>query len=480
MNPLSSAYDPEHFRAQGHRLIDDLANRLTASLAGQGNVGSTVTPNEEFEHWAARMNQPSEEVGDFLAEFAARSIQLHHPHYMGHQVCAPAPAAALAGLAAELLNNGMAVYEMGPAATALERWIIQRTAAVLDLPEGDGFLTSGGTLATLTALLGARSRQLGDSVLEQGTEPKWAVITSEESHYCVSRAVQVMGWGKESVILVSTDEAFKMRTDLLDECYQQAVLRGRTPIAVVGSACTTSTGSYDDLTAIGNFCAERKLWFHVDGAHGGAVAYCPELRSKLTGVAFADSVILDFHKLLLTPALATAVIFRDRSASWAAFHQRAQYLWDEAAGEEWFNVGRRSFECTKLSMSVKIAAIFRTGGETLLAENVRTVHQLARTFAACIKARSAFELAVDPESNIVCFRHLPENSDSESLDAHNAFIRRSIIQSGKFYIVQTILRGKTWLRCALMNPLTTSDHLNALLDEIEQIAATMKRGEGMS
>ena len=129
MNPLSSAYDPEHFRAQGHRLIDDLANRLTANLAGQGNVNSTVAPNDEFEHWSARMNQPAEEVGDFLSEFAERSIQLHHPHYMGHQVCAPAPAAALAGLAAELLNNGMAVYEMGPAATALERWIIQRTAA---------------------------------------------------------------------------------------------------------------------------------------------------------------------------------------------------------------------------------------------------------------------------------------------------------------------------------------------------------------
>lgn len=480
MNPLATAYDPEHFRTQGHRLIDDLANRLAATLSGQGNVGSTVAPNDEFAHWTERMNEPPEEVASFLAEFAARSIQLHHPQYMGHQVCAPVPAAALAGLAAELLNNGMAVYEMGPAATALERWIIQRTSALLGSPEGDGFLTSGGTLATLTALLGARSRQLGDSVLEQGTEPKWAIMTSEESHYCVSRAVQVMGWGKESVVLIPTNDAFKVRTELLEECYQQSVAKGSPPIAVVGSACTTSTGSYDDLAAIGQFCASRNLWFHVDGAHGGAVAFCPELRHKLRGIELADSVILDFHKLLLTPALATAVIFRDRSASWAAFHQRAQYLWDEAAGEEWFNVGRRSFECTKLSMSVKIAAIFRTGGEVLLAENVRTVHALAQTFVEILKARQSFSVAVSPESNIVCFRHCPDDLEMEELDVHNATIRRCMIQSGKFYIVQTVLRGRTWLRCALMNPFTTSDHLNALLDEIERIAETMKRGEGMS
>lgn len=66
------------------------------------------------------MKAEPQPVSDFLAEFAARSIQIHHPHYMGHQVCAPAPAAVLAGLTSELLNNGMAVYEMGPA-TALER-----------------------------------------------------------------------------------------------------------------------------------------------------------------------------------------------------------------------------------------------------------------------------------------------------------------------------------------------------------------------
>ncbi len=469
MNLLQTAYDPETFRQQGHQLIDALADRLAKSLQGVGNVCSTVAPADELAHWQARMAQPPQEVAEFLAEFVERSIHLHHPHYVGHQVCAPAPAAALAGLVSELMNNGMAIYEMGPAATALEKWVIQRTAAAFGMPEGDGFLTSGGTLATLTALLGARARQLGDAVLEHGTEPQWAIMTSEESHYCVTRAVQIMGWGKDSVVLVPTDDRCKMQVDLLDTLFQQSVARGRTPIAVVGCACSTSTGSYDDLRAIAKFCASRKLWFHVDGAHGGAVAFCEELRGRLDGIELADSVILDYHKLLLTPALATAVIFRERSASWAAFHQRAQYLWDESAGEEWHNVGRRSFECTKHSISVKIAALFRTGGEALFAEYLRAVHQLARQFAELVQARGQFALAVEPESNIVCFRHAPSDRSPSDWNEHNARLRLAVVGSGKYYLVQTVIRGRTWLRCALMNPFTKLSHLEELLTEIEQL-----------
>ena len=468
MSTLHSAFDPEAFRAQGHRLVDALADRLASVRRGDGDVCSKIAPADELAHWEARMNAEPQEVADFLAEFAARSIQIHHPHYMGHQVSAPAPAAALAGLAAELLNNGMAVYEMGPAATALERWIIQRTAAKLGFPQGDGFLTSGGTLAMLTALLGARARQLGEEVLTRGTEPRWAVLTSEEAHYCVARAVQVMGWGRKGVIAVPTDDVFKMRMDRLDASFDEAVVRGRTPIAVVGSACSTSTGSYDDLAAIADFCARRGLWFHVDGAHGAAVAFCPELRDRIAGIERADSVILDFHKLLLTPALATAVLFRERSDSWAAFHQRAQYLWDEKATDEWHNVGRRSFECTKLSMSVKIATLWRCHGEELFAENLRAVHALARTFAERLRARPPFEVAVEPESNIVCFRLHPPDFTDEEVDALNTSIRRRIVGTGKFYIVQTVLRGRTWLRTALMNPFTRPEHLDTLLDEVQR------------
>lgn len=474
MNLLEPAFDPESFRSQGHLLIDALADHLGKTLAEQGSVCPSASPSEEIAYWEDRFQAGPEKLVDFLEAFAARSIQLHHPRYMGHQVCAPAPAAALAGLAAELLNNGMAVYEMGPAASALEKLILRKTASLMGMPDGDGFLTSGGTLGMLTALLAARARKLGDDALAHGTEPRWAVMVSEEAHYCSSRAAQVMGWGGDGVVLVATDDRFKVSIDLLDAAYDEALKRGRTPIALIGSACSTSTGSYDDLDALADFCTRRNLWFHVDGAHGAAVAFCPELKTRISGIERADSVVLDFHKLLLTPALATAVIFKRESDSWAAFHQRAQYLWDEASGPEWHNYGRRTYECTKLSISVKIAAILQTSGIAVFNEYLQAVHSLAKLFAAKIRVRPAFEVAVEPESNIVCFRIHPPNAAEQVVDRLNADIRQDLVTSGQFYVVQTVLRGRIWIRTALMNPFTQPRHLDELLDALEYLA--LKKG----
>jgi L-2,4-diaminobutyrate decarboxylase len=473
MSLLHAAFDSEKFRADAHRVVDLLANILCKELRAEGSVLPWSAPAEQLEYWAQRMDGPREEIADFLAAFAERSIKIHHPHYMGHQVCAPLPAAALAGFAAELLNNGMAVYEMGPASTALERWLVRRVCVALGFAEGDGFLTSGGTLATLTALLAARGRMLGPDALSKGTDAKFAVIASEEAHYCTARAVQVMGWGEEGLIAVPVDARFKLRVDLLKDALFEAARRGRRVIAVVASACSTSTGSYDDIHALADFCTAHGLWLHVDGAHGAAVAFCPELKHLLSGIERADSAILDFHKLLLTPALGTAVVFREASSSWAAFHQRAQYLFAENNMEPWCDGGRRTMECTKLGMSVRIAAIWKTQGEAFIAEHLRTVHALAKEFVGKIRSRSAFEVATEPESNIVCFRIRPPGTADGALDDLNSRLRRRIIEEGAFYIVQTKLRGRVWLRTALMNPLSSGAHLESLLDALEAIASSL-------
>ncbi len=468
MSPLEAAFDPERFRRDGHAVVDLLAGLLADAQARRGAVLPPVDPAGELAHWRRRMAEPPGALVDFLREFAARSIQLHHPRYVGHQVCAPAPAAALAGLASELLNNAMGVYEMGPAANALERWVVEATAGLLGWPAGAGFLTSGGTLANLTALLAARNRRLGPGALERGTAPDWAVLASEESHYCTARAVQVMGGGREGLVTVPTDDRFKLRPELLPAALAEAHRRGRRPFAVVASACSTSTGSYDDIGAIADFCATHGLWLHVDGAHGAAAAFCPELRDRLAGIERADSAVVDFHKLLLNPALATAVLFRQPGDAWAAFNQEAQYLFDPSAEEPWWDSGRRTFECTKLSLSLRIAALWRGGDPSLYAEHVRRAHRLARDFAALVRERPGFEVAVEPESNIVCFRRTLPGAAPAAIDALNERARARILADGSHYLVQTTLRGRRWLRTALMNPRTTLGDLSALLDAVDR------------
>lgn len=467
---LHKAYDAETFRAQGHQLIDQLADYLKNM---QGEPGIAVlpwqSPEDRLYSWEADFQQsPNENINQFWDVVMAQSMHIHHPKYVGHQVSPPLPIAALSGLVSAFLNNGMAVYEMGPVASVIERIVIKETAKSMGYNESaGGFMTSGGTLSNLTALLAARQAKTGYDSWQQGTQKQLALMVSEEAHYCIDRAVRVMGWGAEGVIKVPTDEHFCMRTDQLEVCYQQALAEGKQIIAVVGSACTTSTGSYDPLEAIATFCKQYDLWLHIDGAHGAPAAFTSRYRHLVKGIVQADSVTIDFHKMMLTPALTTALLFKDEQKSYQTFAQQATYLLSEQEGE-WFNSGKRAFECTKRMMSIQVYAILRTYGKQIFEQNVAQLYDLAQTFVQKIKERNTFQLALHAQANIVCFRYTPASIDADNFNELNAQIRQELIEDGEFYIVQTLLRGQLYLRTTLMNPFTTEAILEQLLDKIEK------------
>lgn len=465
---LTDAYSPKTFRQQAHALVDLLADHLERAQARTGPVLPYTEPDEQLAYWRADFQQPvNPDPLPLLADIVQRSIHLHHPQFMGHQVAVPLPLAALTGVVTGMLNQGQAVYEMGMTANALERIVTQWLAGRLALgPDAGGLLTSGGTLANLTALLTARAVAVTTDVWEAGTTNRLAIMVSEEAHYCVDRAARIMGLGTDGIIKIPTNERFQMRTDLLDDHLERAQAAGLTVFAVVGSACSTSTGSYDDLTAIADFCQKHHLWFHADGAHGGAAALSDAYRPLVQGIDRADSVIIDFHKMMMIPALVTAVLYKRDADSYRTFQQKAEYLWADSNTKDWFNSGKRAFECTKLMMSAKVYTVLRTYGEGIFTENVDTLYGLARRFAGQIRSRSGFELAVEPESNIVCFRYVGNETAPDTLDVLNTQIRRKLLEDGQFYIVKTNLRGHVWLRVSLMNPLTTDAHLTALLDAV--------------
>lgn len=465
---MQNIYDSEEFRAQGHQIIDALADYLKSIEDGRlTEVIPYVEPEDSYDFWKKDLAEGQTGLMDFVTETIKRSNHLHHPKYMGHQVSAPSPVAALMGVVTGLLNNGGAVYEMGLVNNPLERVLSKYLAEKLGFgDESDGFLTSGGTLANLTALLAARAKY--SSVWSEGTTEKLAIMVSEEAHYCVDRAARIMGLGESGIIKIPVNDRFKLKTELLEEYYQDATAKGFRVFAIIGSACSTSTGSYDNLQEIGEFAQKNNLWFHIDGAHGGAVTFSSKYKSLLKGVALADSIIIDWHKMLLAPALITAVVFKKGSDAYATFHQKAQYLWDNALSKDWFNSGKRTFECTKLMMSVKVYGMIKAHGDRIFEEHVDYLYDLAKTFANLIKSSNDFELGHEPEANIVCFRIKTENSNEI-----NATIRRKLLEKGEFYIVSTTLNGDTYLRVSLMNQNTKVADLESLLENVKAIKSEL-------
>ena len=198
----------------------------------------------------------------------------------------------------------------------------------------------------------------------------------------------------------------------------------------------------------------------------------------------------DAHKLLMMPALVTAVLFRRANDSYGAFAQRAAYLFADAQPDErWWDLGTRTIECTKRMMAIELWCALRVHGEAWFAEVVERLVDLTRGLAARIAAAPDFELALEPEANIVCFRHcappaggaarsgeagpcdrhvLP-GTDRAALDAHNRGLRQRIVEDGRFYVVGTELPRGYFLRSTIMNPLIDDPDLDALLAHVREL-----------
>jgi L-2,4-diaminobutyrate decarboxylase len=482
MNNSESAiplpFNPEEFRKQGHIIVDTLSDYLHDALSGSK---MPVLPWNEPDELARIFSFDSaggakEPLDSFIKRIINHSIHIHHPNYIGHQVTAPLPLAVLVQFCTTLLNNGAAIYEMGPVNMAMERNVIERFGTVIGFRQGyDGIFTHGGTAGNLTAMLAARQTKTDYNLWEEGVETdcRPGYMMSEQSHYSIGRNVKIMGLGEDSIIKVPHDSNYRMRSDLLEEHKTIAEDKGIKVISVVANSCSTATGSYDDLCTIADFSEKHGLWLHVDGAHGMGVLFSEKYRNRVSGIERADSIAIDFHKMLLVPALNTLVMFKNGEKSYETFAQKASYLFQKSQKNVWYNSATRTLECTKSALGIIAYATMKYYGDSFFGEYIDGRYDLASDFAQMVRSQPGFELAVEPASNIVCFRYAPEGNDTQILSKLNSTIRDKIIKEGSYYIVQTELEGKIWLRLTIINPVTSKDDLIKLIERIKELGTDL-------
>ena len=466
---IQQMFAPEAFNATGHALIDLLTRYLADNLAGKGPVLDWQPPAIAMSQWQAELprhgtHTPEQLLQTLQDEILSASLHIHHPRNLGHQVATPLPMAALCDLVAALTNQAMAVYETGPSATLLERQVLRWMGELIGWQQTEGVLTSGGAQANLTALLAARQVKTNWNAWQHGVSagPPLRLLASEHAHYSVSRAAGIMGLGTDAVIKVAADEQGRMDMATLHRAWQRCIDEGTMPFAVVATAGCTPTGSIDPLIEIAAFCRAHDLWLHVDGAHGASALLSGKHRSLLEGIALADSVVWDGHKLLYMPATVSAVLFREPQNSYAAFAQEASYLFQGSSdAEEAYNTSYRTIECTKRMMGLKLWAAFSLYGVEKLGGLVDQVFATARLLAEKLQSAKDFELLMMPQTNIVCFRY---DIDDQS------GIRKKLVESGAFHLTQVNLHGEIWLRTTIMNPFTAESDLDALFVAIRQNA----------
>ncbi|BAH40625.1 putative decarboxylase [Gemmatimonas aurantiaca T-27] len=453
-----------------------VAQYFADTRAGDGPVSTWHSAEVIADRLVEPLPRRSRPLADVARRLSSQLLQdvnrLAHPMYIGHQVSAPLPAAVWTDALISALNQSQAVREMSPSFTPLEHQVIEWMTDLVGWDDrAGGTMTSGGTEATLTALLAARSRAIPDVWTNGvGASPP-VLLCGEHAHYAVSRAAGEMGLGLSRVLAIPSD-GFRMSVPALREQLQSLRERGISVMAVVATAGCTATGAFDDLNAVADLCDEfaderGPLWLHVDAAHGGGALLSPTHRHRLDGLARAQSLAWDPHKTLLLPLAAGMLLVKDERVLETAFAQQAPYLFTPTGDARGWDMGPRSFQCSRRSDVLKLWVVFQRYGANALGALYDRLCRMARALYDQLDGHPSFRALHEPESNILCFAWYPDGvADADRDDLTNR-LRERYNRSGRGWITATTLNGRRVLRITVMNARTDVMHIEALVRGLE-------------
>jgi glutamate decarboxylase len=508
--------------ALAERDFDARVSEMVRSFLETSGVNTDVeleSLRELFRHSAlpARPADVGSYTESLAANVVAHSIRTSSPRFIGHMTSAlPYFVQPLAKLMVALNQNTVKV-ETSKALHHCERQVVaimhqevfgrpddyyrghaQRGASTL------GVLTSGGTVANLTALWCARNASLGPdgdfagveveglpAALEHYGRRGVVVIGSSLMHYSFLKAAGILGIGTRGLVKVPVDADHRVDLDALRAAVEDCRRRNLHVLAVIGVAGTTDSGAVDPLVEVGEIAREAKAHFHVDAAWGGSVLFSDANRHLLRGIDAADSVTIDGHKQLYLPMGIGMALFCDPHLA-RAIEKQASYIVRASA----VDLGKRSLEGSRPGVALFLHAalniIGREGYGFLVEEGMRK----ARYMADAVRARQPFELLVYPQTNILNYRYVaPELreraaqgdltvDENRRLNQLNVSLQRAQRRAGSSFVSRTVLESTRYgrgvpvvaLRAVLANPLTTERDIDTVLDEQVRIAEASAPG----
>ena len=441
-------------RRFAHDLVDVLFDHV--ENVGDGPVVEW-TPPDALRELVRLDSAPADPLE--LARIVTRySNHLHHPSYIGHQVCPPLLDAAVADLLVSFTNNSTAVFEMSPIGTVIEKEIVRWMADRAGYPAtAEGTAVSGGSAANLTGLLAARARFASEDTT-MGRRP--VIVTSADAHYSVARAAAIMGIPPIDVLKVPTDDAHRMDVGGLEETLAAVESRDDAAVlAIVATSGSTATGAFDRLDEIALLRDRHRTWLHVDAAHGASVLLSDRLEGLVRGLNRADSFSWDPHKMMWMPLSLGTILVRDGIWLRRAFEADAPYLFN--AGTD--NLGEMTIQCSKRADAIKLWLVLRSRGVQPIVEAMEHVTAMTRYLYERVVESEDFEPVHEPELNIFCFRRIGFD------DEQTAALREAVLRSGRAWITTTVLRGERVLRVTTMNPRTTEKEMDGLLELLREV-----------
>ncbi|MGG5258211.1 pyridoxal phosphate-dependent decarboxylase family protein [Phycicoccus avicenniae] len=386
----------------------------------------------------------------FADELAPACLSVDHPRYLSFIPCAPADAAVVFDLVVGASSIYAGSWLEGSGAVWAENQALRWIADLVGMPErAGGVFVPGGTIGNLSALVAARAAARHRAA--EGVRP-FRVAATGGAHSSIASACEVMD---AELVGVPADDAGRLTGPALRE-----VLEANGPetfFAVVATSGTTNFGIVDDLASVAEVCREHGIWFHVDGAYGGAGLAAPSVRHLYAGIEHADSFIVDPHKWLFAPFDCCALLYREPALARAAHTQRASYLDVLTEAPEW-NPTDYSVGLTRRARGLPFWFSLVVNGTDAYAAAVERTLDVARYAEAEVARRPELELVRERDLSVVVFRRL-----GWSPADYQAWSDRMLADEFAF-VVPTSHDGETLARFAIVNPATTEADIAAILD----------------
>lgn len=405
-----------------------------------------------------------DEALKIVTDAANIGINTTSPGYFGFIPAGGLYASALADFIAGVINRYTGLVETAPELVQLERdvarWLCRKFYG--DAPAAGASLTSGGTLATLAAVVAARDRRPLEDL-------RHAVgYASQQAHHCVAEAFRVAGLPPENLVKVPVDAHYRMDLALLKQSIAEDRRKGRKPFIVVGTAGSTITGAIDPLSELADLCAGQDLWFHVDAAYGGAFMLCEQGRRLLRGIEQADTITFDPHKGLFLPYGTGCLLFK--SAATAGTKQ-----WDDASYlDDWTSITPDQFqlELTRPYRGLRLWLVLALYGARSFEDALAAKLVLAADLHKGLLSIEGIEVVCEPQLSIVVFRLARRSGEGvDDWNKRNIAFLKSINDRQRSFLTRAKLPTHSGgnavvVRACVLSHRTDSDNVARLLEDV--------------
>jgi aromatic-L-amino-acid/L-tryptophan decarboxylase len=477
--------DAEEFRRLGHGLVDDIADflRTLPERPVAPGRGADEVRDALGRGGLPEQGMPAEELLDDAARLLFEHSTFNgHPRFLAYITASASPIGALGDLLAAAVNPNVGGWALSPVATEIEAQTVRWIAELLGYPaDCGGLLVSGGNMANFVGFLAARRARAPFNVRTQGMaacdeDGPLRVYVSAETHTWIEKAADLFGLGTDSIRWIEVDGDRRMLVPALQEAIAADRADGATPLLVVGTAGSVSTGAIDPLGEIAALCKTQGIWLHVDGAYGAPAAVLPDAPADLKALAEADSVAIDPHKWLYAPLEAGCALVRDPQSLLDAFTYRPPYYaFDEGADApisyvDYGPQNSRGFRALKVWLGLR--QVGREGYVRMISDDISLARELHRL------ASEDPELEAWTTSlSITTFRYVPADVEpgtpetEEYLNALNQELRDRLERGGETYVSNAVVDGAYLLRACVVNFRTTAADMAALPEIVKRVGA---------